>query len=207
LPSAQAVDPASLSSPASRPSLFRRLASEQFDLLVLDRMLPDGDGTELGRDLRTRGYRIPILFLSARDAVADTVEALGAGGDDYLTKPFSLEELVARVQALLRRADAAGDDVLSAGGLLLRERRRTVLHGSEPIALSDAEFAILRCFLLRPGEAISNAQILHAVWLDDFDGSRSVVDTYVASLRRKLAAAGSEALVRAGPSSYRLDAV
>ena len=177
------------------------------DLIVLDWMLPDIDGAELGRELRARGYRIPILFLSAKDGVDDKIHALGAGGDDYVTKPFSLAELVARIRALLRRTDGgAGDDVLRFGDILLRERRRTVMRGTAAVALTDTEFAILRCFLLHAGEAVSTAQIVESVWLGDFDDSRCAVDMYVGSLGRKLAGAGSAVLESTGPASYRLAA-
>ena len=189
-------------------SALTSIASSGPDLIVLDWMLPDMDGTELSRDLRARGCRTPILFLSAKDGIEDKVRALSAGGDDYVTKPFSLAELVARVGALLRRTEAdVEDEVLSFGDIVLRERRRSVRHGAAAVELTDTEFAILRFFLLHPGEAITGAQILELVWLNDFDGSHNVVDTYVSSLGRKLAAAGTAALKSAGLSSYRLGPV
>src|SRR5712664_3316311 len=130
------------------------------DLVVLDWMLPDLDGIEVGRRLREQGFKTAILFLTAKDAVENKVEALRAGGDDYVTKPFSLAEVVARVHAILRRT--AGDlpgDVLRYGDLVLDEGRHEVFRGDTPIALTATEFSLLRFFLLNPRRVVSKGQI------------------------------------------------
>jgi two-component system OmpR family response regulator len=161
------------------------------DLVVLDWMLPDIDGLEIGRRLRERGLGAAVLFLTARDATENKVEALRAGGDDYMTKPFSLAELVARVQAILRRT--AGDlpgDVLRAGDLVLDEARHEVFRGGAEIPLTATEFALLRYFMLNPRRVLSKAQLLQNVWRYDFGGNANVVETYVSYLRRKLDAHG-----------------
>jgi two-component system OmpR family response regulator len=161
------------------------------DLVVLDWMLPDIEGIEVGRRLRERGFRTAILFLTAKDAVENKVEALRAGGDDYVTKPFSLAELVARVQAILRRT--AGDlpgDVLRYDDLVLDEARHEVMRGDTRIDLTATEFNLLRFFMLNPRRVLSKGQILQNVWRYDFGGNANVVETYVSYLRRKLDAAG-----------------
>jgi two-component system, OmpR family, response regulator len=161
------------------------------DLVVLDWMLPDIAGIEVGRRMRERGFKTAILFLTAKDAVEDKVEALRAGGDDYVTKPFSLAEIVARIQAVLRRTN--GDlpgDVLRFADLTLDESRHEVFRGEVPIDLTATEFNLLRYFMLNPRRVLSKAQILQNVWHYDFGGNRNVVETYVSYLRRKLDTAG-----------------
>src|SRR5262249_30557677 len=156
----------------------------------LDWMLPDVEGIEVGRRLRERGFRTAILFLTAKDAVENKVEALRAGGDDYVTKPFSLAELVARVQAILRRT--AGDlpgDVLRYDDVVLDEARHEVTRGDARIDLTATEFNLLRFFMLNPRRVLSKGQILQNVWRYDFGGNANVVETYVSYLRRKLDAA------------------
>src|SRR5256885_1687514 len=135
------------------------------DLVVLDWMLPDLDGVEVGRRLRERGFRTAILFLTAKYAVENKVEALRAGGDDYVTKPFSLAELVARVQAILRRtAGEAPGDVLRYDDLVLDEGRHEVMRGGTHIELTATEFNLLRFFMLNPRRVLSKGQILQHVW-------------------------------------------
>jgi two-component system OmpR family response regulator len=161
------------------------------DLVVLDWMLPDIAGIEVGKRMRERGFKTAILFLTAKDAVEDKVEALRAGGDDYVTKPFSLAEIVARIQAVLRRTN--GDlpgDVLRFADLTLDESRHEVFRGETPIELTATEFNLLRFFMLNPRRVLSKAQILQNVWHYDFGGNRNVVETYISYLRRKLDAAG-----------------
>ena len=157
-------------------------------LVVLDVMLPDLDGFEVQRRLAADGTRVPILFLTARDSTEDTVRGLTTGADDYVTKPFSLEELVARVRAILRRA---GDDVAATGHLMfadleMDEDTHEVWRGDRAIELSPTEFNLLRYLLLNAKKVVSKAQILDHVWRYDFGGDAGVVETYVSYLRRKV---------------------
>jgi two-component system OmpR family response regulator len=176
------------------------------DLIVLDWMLPDVDGLEVGRRLRERGFKTAILFLTAKDAVEDKVEALRAGGDDYVTKPFSLAELIARVQAILRRTtNDAPDDVLRYRDLSLDEGRHEVRRGDEPIELTATEFNLLRYFMLNPQRVLSKGQILQNVWQYDFGGNANVVETYVSYLRRKLHAAGPPLIKTVRQAGYMLE--
>jgi two-component system OmpR family response regulator len=177
------------------------------DLVVLDWMLPDVDGIEVGRRLRDRGSKAAILFLTAKDAVEDKVEALRAGGDDYVTKPFSLAELVARAHAILRRTrgDLPGD-VLRFADLVLDESRHEVFRGDALISLTATEFSLLRFFLLNPRRVLSKGQILQNVWHYDFGGNSNVVETYVSYLRRKLDAAGPPLIRTVRQAGYMLDA-
>jgi two-component system OmpR family response regulator len=179
----------------------------QPDLVVLDWMLPDVEGIEVGRRLRERGFKTAILFLTAKDAVENKVEALRAGGDDYVTKPFSLAELVARVQAILRRT--AGDlpgDVLRYEDLVLDEARHEVTRGDAQIDLTATEFNLLRFFMLNPRRVLSKGQILQNVWRYDFGGNANVVETYVSYLRRKLDAAGPPLIRTIRQAGYMLEA-
>ena len=163
-------------------------ASEQPDLLVLDVMLPDLDGFEVCRRLRADGSRVPVLFLTARDATEDKVRGLTLGGDDYLVKPFSLEELVARVEAVLRRSGLTKDDgrVLRCADLELDDDAHRVTRAGEPVALSPTEFNLLRYLLANQGRVLSKAQILDHVWDYDFGGDGGVVETYIGYLRKKV---------------------
>ena len=177
------------------------------DLVVLDWMLPDIEGIEVGRRLREQGLKTAILFLTAKDAVENKVEALRAGGDDYVTKPFSLAEVVARVQAILRRT--SGDlpgDVLRFSDLVLDEARHEVFRGEQRIELTATEFSLLRFFLLNPRRVLSKGQILQNVWRYDFGGNANVVETYVSYLRRKLDAAGPPMIKTVRQAGYMLDA-
>jgi two-component system OmpR family response regulator len=177
------------------------------DLVVLDWMLPDIAGIEVGRRMRERGFKTAILFLTAKDAVEDKVEALRAGGDDYVTKPFSLAEIVARIQAVLRRTN--GDlpgDVLRFGDLTLDEARHEVHRAEVPIELTATEFNLLRYFMLNPRRVLSKAQILQNVWHYDFGGSRNVVETYVSYLRRKLDTTGPPLIRTIRQVGYMLEA-
>jgi two-component system OmpR family response regulator len=176
------------------------------DLIVLDWMLPDIEGIEVGRRLRSRGFKTAVLFLTAKDATENKVEALRAGGDDYVTKPFSLAEIVARIQAILRRT--AGDlpgDVLRFADLVLDEGRHEVFRGETSIALTATEFGLLRYFLLNPRRVLSKAQILQNVWRYDFGGNANVVETYVSYLRRKLDAAGPPLIRTVRQAGYMLE--
>ena len=158
------------------------------ELIVLDIMLPDLDGFEVQRRLADRGRRIPVLFLTARDATEDKVRGLTIGGDDYVTKPFSLEELIARIRAVLRRA---GHGEGSAGRLRFEdlemdEDAHEVVRGDRLIQLTPTEFNLLRFMLVNPRRVLSKEQILDHVWHYDFGGDASIVETYISYLRKKV---------------------
>jgi len=177
------------------------------DLVILDWMLPDVEGIEVGRRFRRQGFKTAILFLTAKDAVENKVDALRAGGDDYVTKPFSLAEVVARVHAILRRT--AGDlpgDVLRYGDLVLDEARHEVFRGERAINLTATEFSLLRFFLLNPRRVLSKGQILQNVWKYDFGGNSNVVETYVSYLRRKLDKSGPSLIKTVRQVGYMLEA-
>jgi two-component system OmpR family response regulator len=181
--------------------------SSEPDLIVLDRMLPDIEGIEVGRRLRARGFKTAVLFLTAKDATEDKVEALRAGGDDYVTKPFSLAEIVARIQSILRRtAGELPGDVLRFADLMLDETRHEVHRGETPITLTATEFSLLRYFMLNPRRVLSKSQILQNVWHYDFGGNANVVETYVSYLRRKLHAAGPPLIRTIRQAGYMLEA-
>jgi two-component system, OmpR family, response regulator len=167
------------------------------DAVVLDMMLPDFDGMEVLRRLRSEQPDVPVLFLTARDAVEDRVAGLTAGGDDYVTKPFSLEEVVARLRALMRRAGAqqtAEHSVLAVGDLLLDEDSHEVARGGTPINLTATEFELLRYLMRNPKRVLSKAQILDRVWNYDFGGQANVVELYISYLRKKIDA-GREPMI------------
>jgi len=157
-------------------------------LIVLDIMLPDLDGFEVQRKLVDRGRRLPVLFLTARDATEDKVRGLTIGGDDYVTKPFSLEELIARIRAVLRRAQGAQQDGarLRFAELEMDEDTHEVWRGGQPIDLTATEFNLLRFLLSNPRRVLSKAQILDHVWNYDFGGDSSIVETYISYLRKKV---------------------
>jgi len=185
---------------------LEEVALNEPDLVVLDWMLPDVEGIEVGRRIRDRGFKSAVLFLTAKDATDNKVEALRAGGDDYVTKPFSLAEVVARVQAILRRT--AGDlpgDVLRFADVVLDEGRHEVHRGDTAIALTATEFSLLRYFMLNPRRVLSKGQILQNVWRYDFGGNANVVETYVSYLRRKLDAAGPPLIKTVRQAGYMLE--
>lgn len=160
------------------------------DVVVLDIMLPDIDGLEVLRRIRKDRPTVPVLFLTARDSVADRVAGLTAGGDDYVTKPFSLEEVVARLRALLRRSGMARaaeeESVLTVGDLTLNEDTREVSRGGANIALTATEFELLRYLMRNERRVVSKAQILDRVWDYDFGGNANVVELYISYLRKKI---------------------
>jgi two-component system OmpR family response regulator len=158
------------------------------DLIVLDIMLPDLDGLEVTRRLRQDGLRVPVLFLTARDSTEDKISGLTVGGDDYVTKPFSLAEVVARVRAILRRVRTSGDDesVLRFADLVLDEETHEVWRAGKTVHLTATEFNLLRYFMLNPRRVLSKSQILDHVWQYDYDGGDNVVETYVSYLRKKI---------------------
>ena len=155
------------------------------DLIVLYVMLPDLDGFEIARRLRDGRHRTPVIFLTAKDATEDKVAGL-AIGDDYVTKPFSLAEIVARVRAVLRRTRGEQEGVLRFADLVLNEETREVWRGAAEVELTATEFNLLRFFMLNPRRVLSKRQILDNVWHYDFGGDPNVVETYVSYLRKKL---------------------
>lgn len=157
------------------------------DLVVLDVMLPDLDGFEVIRRMRDAGVRTPVVFLTARDATDDKIRGLTLGGDDYVTKPFSLEELTARIRAVLRRT--AGEEAparLKFADLELDEEAHEVFRGDLRVSLSPTEFKLLRYLMANAGRVLSKAQILDHVWHYDFRGDDSIVESYISYLRRKI---------------------
>lgn len=167
----------------------------QPDVIVLDIMLPDIDGLDVLRRLRQDGFGGPVLFLTAKDAVRDRIAGLTASGDDYVTKPFSLEELVARLRGLLRRSalamNAVEDPEVRVGDLLLNEERYEVSRGGVPIDLTATEFELLRYLMRNPRRVLSKAQILDRVWSYEFAGRSSIVELYISYLRKKVDAHGT----------------
>jgi two-component system OmpR family response regulator len=183
------------------------IAELEPDLVILDWMLPDVEGIEVGRRMRERGFETAILFLTAKDAVENKVEALRAGGDDYVTKPFSLAEVVARVHAILRRTGSElPGDVLGFADETLDEARHEVRRGETLVELTATEFSLLRYFLLNPRRVLSKAQILQNVWHYDFGGNSNVVETYISYLRKKLDALGPPLIRTIRQAGYMLDA-
>jgi two-component system OmpR family response regulator len=164
------------------------IAAERPDLVVLDVRMPGIDGFEVCRTLRADGNDVPIIFLTARDAPDDRVSGFTKGGDDYVTKPFSLEELVARIRAVLRRSGVSGQSTsrLSYADLVLDEDTMRVTRGGQAIELSPTEFKLLRYLLLNPERVLSKTQILDHVWQYEFDGKGSVVENYISYLRKKI---------------------
>jgi two-component system OmpR family response regulator len=167
-----------------------RAAKEfQPDAVVLDMMLPDFDGLEVLRRMRADSPAVPVLFLTAKDAVEDRVAGLTSGGDDYVTKPFSLEEVVARLRALMRRTAVVADEassLLVVGDLTMDEDSHEVTRGGDQINLTATEFELLRYLMRNPKRVLSKAQILDRVWNYDFGGQANVVELYVSYLRKKI---------------------
>jgi two-component system OmpR family response regulator len=161
------------------------------DIVVLDVMLPDCDGFTLARRLRAQQDALPVLFLTARDGVDDRIAGLTAGGDDYVTKPFSLEELVLRLRAILRRTQGARNGESSAttktyADLVLDEEAHEVRRAGQLVQLSPTEFNLLRYLMINAGKVVSKAQILERVWNYDFGGDSRIVESYISYLRRKI---------------------
>jgi two-component system OmpR family response regulator len=161
-------------------------ASTDFDAIVLDVMLPGIDGFETCRRLREDGVWVPIIMLTAKDAVEDRIEGLDRGADDYLVKPFSLGELLARLRALARRGPVERPAVLEVGTLRMDPATRQVWRGDEEIQLSSKEFALLETFMRRPGEVLSQFQLLEHAWDYDYENRSNVVEVYIRYLREKV---------------------
>ena len=179
----------SVTSTDNGPDAVRLARESRPDLIVLDVMMPGCDGLEVVRRLRGDGDRIPVLFLTARDAPQDAIAGLTVGADDYVTKPFSLGELVARIRAVLRRAGgvaSAPTDLLTFADLVLDEYAHEVTKDGTLVTLSPTEFKLLRFFLENPGRVLSKGQIIDHVWQYDFVGDTNVVESYVSHLRRKV---------------------
>ncbi|GCD98713.1 response regulator transcription factor [Embleya hyalina] len=161
------------------------------NLVVLDVMLPDLDGFEVVRRLRADGTRLPVLFLTAKDTTKDKITGLTLGGDDYVTKPFSLEELIARIHAVLRRVHGGETVPTSSNRIVVADLEldpdgHEVLRGGRPVSLSPTEFKLLRYLMLNTGRVVSKTQILDHVWQYDFGGDLSIVESYISYLRRKI---------------------
>ena len=179
------------------------------DAIVLDMMLPDFDGLEVMRRIRTEDPDVPVIFLTAKDAVEDRIGGLTAGGDDYVTKPFSLEEVIARLRALLRRSGAMStrsDSTLVVGDLTLDEDSHEVTRGGTEISLTATEFELLRYLMRNPRRVLSKTQILDRVWSYDFGGKSSVVEIYISYLRRKIDAGRKPMIHTVRGAGYMLKA-
>ncbi len=179
---------------------------ESVELVLLDIMLPLMDGHRVLERIRLRRPEVPVLMLTARDDLRNKVDALDAGADDYLTKPFDLEELLARLRALTRRADQPQGSKIVAGDLKVDLRSRRVWRGDKLVDLSSREFALLEYLMRHPGQVLSRQQILSAVWDYDFDPGSNVVDVYVSYLRNKLDRRGEPSLIQTvRGSGYRFE--
>jgi two-component system, OmpR family, response regulator len=165
---------------------IRLVGATEYDAVLLDVMLPDVDGFETCRRLRSQGVWVPILMLTARDAVEDRVRGLDTGADDYLTKPFSLAELLARLRALARRGPVERPSVLEVGDLRLDPATHEVFRGEHEVELSAREFALLETFMRRPGQVLTQLQLLEAAWDLGYEQRSNVVEVYVRYLREKI---------------------
>jgi two-component system copper resistance phosphate regulon response regulator CusR len=181
---------------------LRLARSGRFDLLILDLGLPGKDGFGVLRELRQEGRQLPVVILTARDSVGDTVAGLEGGADDYITKPFRFEELLARVRVRLRGERAAEPTVLKVGGAALDLRTRQGIVEGRAVDLSAREFALAELFFRHPGQVLSREQLLSHVWGYDFDPGSNIVDVYVGYLRRKL---GKERITSIRGMGYRLE--
>ncbi len=181
-------------------SAIQLARDDDFDLMILDVGLPHCDGFEVLDQIRGRGERLPVIMLTARDELDATVTGLEAGADDYMTKPFRFDELLARIRVRLRSAGTVTEPVLRAGGVALDLRTRNATVGGEEIALSSREFALAQLLMDHVGAVLSREQILDRVWGYDYDGGSNVVEVYIRYLRRKL---GAEVIETIRGSGYR----
>jgi two-component system OmpR family response regulator len=190
---------------ASGTEAVRIFAEDPPDVVVLDVGLPDADGRDVCQALRARGVQSPVLFLTARDAVTDRLSGFHAGGDDYLTKPFALAELVVRVHALVRRRPPAAPDGTATGGLVLDPGAHAVVAGERRVPLTPTEFRLLAALAARPGEVVRRATLVAAGWPDGAIVHDNTLDAYVARIRRKLRGVGaSGAIATARGVGYEL---
>ena len=168
------------------------------DIILLDVMLPDMNGFSVTKKLRSMGINAPVLFLTARDETADKVTGLTVGGDDYMTKPFSLDEIVARINAILRRTKQieTEDSILEVGEIKINQDAHEVFANGEPVDLSPTEYKLLRFLMSNPNRVLTKAQILDHVWEYDFNGEMGIVESYVSYLRKKLDPLTSEPLIQ-----------
>jgi DNA-binding response OmpR family regulator len=180
---------------------LRRARSEDFDLLILDLGLPGKDGIDVLRELRGEGRPLPVVILSARDRIGDTVSGLDWGADDYITKPFRFDELLARVRVRLRTERPYEPTVLEAGEAVLDLRTRQAIVAGKTVDLSAREFALAEVFFRHPGQVLGREQLLSQVWGYDYDPSSNIIDVYVGYLRRKL---GRDRIVSVRGLGYRL---
>ena len=187
-----------VSSGADAAALAR---DDSFDLVILDLGLPDRDGRQVLREIRARGERLPVVILTARDGIDDTVGSLEEGADDYVTKPFRFEELLARVRLRLRDETAQETTLLTVGDVVLDLRSRRATHDHRTIDLTAREFALLESFMRHPTQVLSREQLLSHVWGYDFDPGSNVVDVYVRYLRKKL---GGDVIETVRGMGYRL---
>ena len=184
------------------PSTLEMAYSGDFDLLILDLGLPEMDGSDVLTHLREKNRSLPVIILTARDSVTDKVAGLESGADDYVTKPFKFEELLARVRVRLRGSHAPEETVLSAGRASLDLRTRLVRVDGRDVELTAREFALAETFFRHPGQVLSREQLLSHVWGYDYDPASNVVDVYVGYLRKKL---GSEVITSVRGMGYRLE--
>ena len=180
---------------ADGESALEQLIDGQYDLAVLDLVLPKRDGFTVCAEARQAGVTIPVLMLTARDAIEDRVRGLDCGADDYLVKPFQAKELLARVRALLRRGERPIKSVVESGGLRIDVAARRAFINDRELQLGTTEFRLLEYLARNAGITLSRAQILDRVWGDDFAGSSNIVDVYVGQLRRKLREAGADDVI------------
>jgi DNA-binding response OmpR family regulator len=171
------------------------VAVNDYDVIILDWLLPDTNGIAVCRNLRARGVGTPILMLTAKDALADRVTGLDAGADDYLTKPFAFAELLARLRALLRRAETVRPPILRASDLTLDPASHRVTRGTANITLTRTEFAILELLMRHAGRLVTRTQLGEHVWQDEHDTLTNLVDVHVSHLRRKIDHAGAAPLI------------
>jgi two-component system OmpR family response regulator len=168
------------------------------DIILLDVMLPDMNGFSVTKKLRSMGINAPVLFLTARDETADKVTGLTVGGDDYMTKPFSLDEIVARINAILRRTKQVEteDSILEVGEIKINQDAHEVFANDQPVDLSPTEYKLLRFLMSNPNRVLTKAQILDHVWEYDFNGEMGIVESYVSYLRKKLDPLTTEPLIQ-----------
>ena len=182
------------------------VVEHDYDAVVLDAVVPGRDGFQLLADMRAADHWVPVLFVTARDAVEDRVRGLDLGADDYVTKPFAFAELLARLRALLRRGARDRPAVLRVGDLRLDPARKIAQRGETQLALTAKEFAVLECFMRRPGEVLSRTELIEHVWDETFDNDSNIVDVYVSNLRSKIDRPfGRRSLETLRGAGYRLD--